>query len=87
MEKPDTSKKWRIRLHEIIFEADTPAGKFFDLLLILSISISVLVVMLDLIASMHESYGSFFYAAEWFFTILFLIEYIVRLLTVGRPAI
>jgi voltage-gated potassium channel len=72
-------------LHEIIFEADTPAGKFFDLLLILSISISVLVVMLDSITSLHESYGSYFYAAEWFFTILFSIEYLVRLLSVGRP--
>ncbi len=75
----------RIRLHEIIFEADTRLGKLFDLLLILSIFISVLVVMLDSVASLHAAYGTLFYALEWFFTILFTIEYILRLVSVGRP--
>jgi len=76
---------WRIRLHEIIFEADTPMGRAFDILLIFSILLSVLAVMLDSIVSVSESYGSLLIAAEWFFTILFTIEYLLRLLCVGRP--
>ncbi len=73
------------RLHEIIFEADTPAGKWFDLLLILSILLSVFVVMLDSVASVRARYGSLIYTIEWFFTLLFTIEYVLRLLSVGRP--
>ena len=76
---------WRVRLHEIIFEADTPMGRAFDILLIVSILLSVLAVMLDSIVSVSERYGSLLIAVEWFFTILFTIEYLLRLLCVGRP--
>ena len=76
---------WRTKLHEIIFEADTPAGKFFDLLLILSILLSVLAVMLDSITAIREDYGNWLLAAEWGFTLLFTIEYALRLSCVGRP--
>lgn len=76
---------WRARLHEIIFEADTLAGRTFDIALIVSIVSSVLVVMLDSITSIREAYGVELLAAEWFFTILFTIEYLLRLLCVGRP--
>ncbi|MCD4824546.1 MAG: ion transporter [Phycisphaerae bacterium] len=76
--------RWRIVLHEIIFEADTPAGKAFDVLLIVNILLSVLVVMLNSVESIHESHGRLFDAAEWFFTVIFTIEYVVRLLCVGR---
>jgi len=75
----------RQRLHEIIFEADTPAGKLFDVLLIVSILASVLVVMLDTIASLHAAYGRIFLGLEWFFTLLFTIEYLLRLSCIGRP--
>lgn len=77
--------RWRKELHRIIFEAETPAGKWFDILLIGSILASVLAVMLDSISSMRLSYGVFLSGVEWFFTILFTIEYILRLLCVGRP--
>jgi len=77
--------KYQATLHEIIFEADTAAGKFFDVLLIISITASVLVVMLDSIRSINEEYGTLLYYLEWFFTILFTIEYILRLLSVKRP--
>jgi len=60
-----TNMRIRQRLHEIIFEADTPAGKLFDLLLIFSIVASVIVVMLDSVASLQAQYGQFFYLAEW----------------------
>jgi voltage-gated potassium channel len=76
---------WRIRLHEIIFEADTPAGRTFDIALIGSILLSVLAVMLDSITPIRQAYGGWLIAAEWLFTILFTVEFVLRLLCVGRP--
>ena len=73
------------RLHEIIFEADTPAGKLFDVLLILSIVVSVALVMLDSVSGIRQSYGDLLYIGEWVFTILFTVEYVLRLYSVGRP--
>jgi voltage-gated potassium channel len=78
-------QNWRVKLHEIIFEADTPAGKWFDVLLILTILLSVITVMLDSVASIQTKYGEAFLIAEWIFTILFSIEYITRLICVHRP--
>ena len=85
MENNSASNRIRFRLHEIIFEADTPAGKLFDVLLILSIVVSVVLVMLDSVSSIQQSYGDLLYLGEWVFTILFTIEYILRLYSVGRP--
>jgi voltage-gated potassium channel len=85
MENKSTLMPFRARLHEIIFEADTPGGKLFDVLLILSIVASVIMVMLDSVSSIRQSYGELLYVGEWFFTILFTIEYILRLCSVGRP--
>ncbi len=76
---------WRERLYIIIFESDTPAGKLFDVLLIVAISISVGVVMLDSVRDIRLAWGSWLKAAEWFFTLLFTGEYILRLLSVVRP--
>ena len=75
----------QLRLHEIIFEADTPAGKIFDLLLQVCILASVLIVMLDSVASFQQQYGEFFYIAEWVFTLLFTLEYTLRLYCIGQP--
>lgn len=83
--KNKSDRGWREVLFEVIFEADTPAGKWFDIALIICILLSVIVVMLDSVSSIRATYGRFLYAAEWFFTILFTIEYILRLLCVGRP--
>jgi len=77
--------RWRTVLHEVIFEADTPAGKGFDVLLIVSILVSVAAVMLDSMGGVRLRYGRPLYVIEWFFTFLFTIEYILRLLCVGRP--
>lgn len=74
----------RDHLYEIIFEADTPAGKWFDLVLIVLILLSVLTVMLDSVASVQARYGRWLYVLEWLFTILFTVEYILRLLCVGN---
>lgn len=84
--KPKSDHWLRHRLHEIIFEADTPAGKLFDVLLILSIVISVIVVMLDSVADLNLKYGQFFLFLEWFFTIIFTAEYVLRLSCIGRPS-
>ncbi len=69
----------KARLNTIIFEADTPLGRAYDIGLLLVIGASVLMVMLDSVAALHEQYGRFFYAIEWGFTIFFTLEYIVRL--------
>jgi voltage-gated potassium channel len=83
--KDKADRRWRDVVFEIIFEADTPAGKWFDIVLIICISLSVLAVMLDSVSSVRARCGRFLYAAEWFFTILFTIEYILRLLCVRKP--
>ncbi|MEC8646022.1 MAG: ion transporter [Candidatus Latescibacterota bacterium] len=81
----DSNSRWRQRLHEVIFEADTAGGKAFDLTLIVCIALSIIVVMLDSIQELHDQHGSLLYAAEWVFTLLFTAEYLLRLLSVGRP--
>ena len=77
---------WRNTLYTIIFEADTPAGKLFDEILILAILLSIIVVMLDSVSSFAAIYGDLFYTLEWIFTILFTVEYFLRLICVGRPS-
>lgn len=72
-------------LFEIIFEADTFGGKLFDVALIACILVSVLVVMLDSVSSIHVKHHDLLYALEWSFTILFTVEYIFRLICVGKP--
>ena len=79
--------RWRDLLYTTIFEAETPAGKWFDILLIVSILISVATVMLDSVASLNARYSTLFYTLEWFFTIIFTIEYILRFICVGRPLV
>jgi voltage-gated potassium channel len=79
-------KKNQVLLHEIIFESDTRAGIYFDYLLFIAIILSVIIVMLDSVASLHDEYGKVFYVIEWVLTILFTIEYILRIIAVERPA-
>lgn len=79
------AKPWKLRLHEIIFESNTKAGKAFDVGLLVSILASILTVMADSVNSLHAQYGHIFYFLEWFFTILFTVEYILRLISVNNP--
>ncbi|HTE32524.1 MAG TPA: ion transporter [Chryseolinea sp.] len=78
-------KGWQSKLHEVIFESNTILGKVFDVVLLACILLSISVVMLDSVASLHLHYGHLFYVAEWGFTILFTVEYILRLLAVRQP--
>lgn len=75
----------RERLFHIIFESDTPAARGFDIALIVLILCSVVVVMLDSVASLRQTYGVWFYYLEWGFTLLFTIEYALRLYCLERP--
>ncbi|MCB1685819.1 MAG: ion transporter [Pseudomonadales bacterium] len=70
----------------IIFEADTPAGKAFDVVLLVSILISVVAVLLDSVAALHERYGRIFLILEWTFTIAFTVEYALRLWCIENTA-
>jgi voltage-gated potassium channel len=76
---------WRERLHEIIFEADTPMGRFFDIALMVAIVVSVLAVMLDSVESIRAEWGTALYLAEWAFTIVFTVEYVLRIICVNKP--
>lgn len=78
-------KDFRNKLYEIIFEADTTAGKWFDIFLLWAILLSVLVVFLESISELRISYGDIFYYLEWFFTILFSVEYILRIISTKKP--
>lgn len=73
------------KLHEVIFEADTPLGKAFDLVLIWAILASVVVVMLESVASFDQRYGKILDILEWIFTILFTLEYFARIYTLKKP--
>ncbi|TNE68783.1 MAG: ion transporter [Bacteroidetes bacterium] len=82
--KPDKDQL-RQRLHTIIFEADTLAGKTFDLILLAAILLSIAVVMLESVNRFTERYGYWFRIIEWVLTILFTIEYLLRIYAVKKP--
>ncbi|MCH2198923.1 MAG: ion transporter [Flavobacteriales bacterium] len=83
--EPAAENDWRARIHEVIFEADTPAGKRFDIALLWVIVASVVVVMLESVVEIKDKYGSLLQILEWSFTIVFTIEYIARLVSVKKP--
>ena len=83
---PAGRPRWRRALHEVIFEADTPLGRLFDVALIVLILASVLAVLLESVASVRLAFGRQLLWFEWAVTLLFTIEYVLRLLAVERPA-
>jgi voltage-gated potassium channel len=76
---------WKLRLYLIIFESGTRGGKIFDVCLLIAIGLSVTVVMLESVESIRSAYPVLIHSVEWFFTILFSVEYTARLLCVRRP--
>ncbi len=76
---------WREKCWRIVFRHDTVAGKAFDISLIGAIALSVLVAMLDSVATIHAAYGETLYVLEWAFTFLFTLEYLFRLTIVKAP--
>lgn len=77
--------RWRLRLHEVIFESDTVAGRAFDVALLIAILTSVAAVVLESVAEVRREYGVVLRAVEWALTIAFTIEYGLRLTAVERP--
>jgi voltage-gated potassium channel len=81
----EARKSWRERWYEVIFEADTRAGKLFDVILLIAILLSVLVVMCESVTAIRKEQRNLLVGAEWFFTILFTVEYAVRIACAPRP--
>lgn len=77
--------KLRSYIHEVIFEAETPEGKAFDVGLLILILLSVLVVSLESIQSLNEQFGRWFNYIEWGLTAIFTLEYLLRIYSVRRP--
>lgn len=82
---PAAGAAWRARWFHIIFGHDDVPGKAFDVALILVIAASIVVALLDSVASVHARLSHAFYLVEWGFTLIFTIEYFVRLAVVDRP--
>jgi voltage-gated potassium channel len=85
LEKTQKSN-WRSRLHTIIYEADTPMGKLFDVILLIIIVVSVIFVMLESVRGFPEKVYDFLYYGEWVITIFFTFEYIARIITIKKPS-
>ena len=81
-----TSNNLKNKLHTIIYEADTPMGKLFDVVLLILILVSVILVMLESVTSIDTHYHDFLYFGEWVITIFFTIEYILRIITVKKAS-
>ncbi len=82
----DARRGWRQTVREVIFGTETPAGKAFDIALLVAIILSVVAVCLESVKGIKADYGDILLRAEWVFTILFTAEYLLRLATARRPA-
>ena len=76
---------WKNKLHEIIYEADTPSGKLFDVVLLIFILLSIVLVMLESVDYIGNKYYGILNILEWIITILFTFEYIARIVCVKKP--
>lgn len=85
MKKDKIHKPWRLKLHEIIYGTHTPAGKLFDIILLVMILYSIIIVMLESVPRIDHRYHAFLDISEWIVTILFSIEYILRIICIKRP--
>lgn len=85
MDKQRFANDLRERIRVIIFEADTPAGRLFDLVLLCCIVASILVVAAESVPTLHSRYLAVFLVIEWGFTVLFTLEYLLRIFSTPRP--
>jgi voltage-gated potassium channel len=79
-------RQWQLHLYETIFGFETLAGRLFDIGLLIAILLSVVVVMLDSVMEIRRDYGTVLFSIEWGLTILFSIEYVLRLACLKNPA-
>ena len=75
----------RHNLYQVIYQAQTPAGRWFDIILIIGILASVLTIVLESVADISQQYGELLFTAEWVFTAIFTVEYILRIFCIPRP--
>ncbi len=85
MEKIANKPFWKERIHEIIYEADTEEGKFFDVVLLIAIIASIVLVMLESVKTIDSKYHELLYIGEWIITIFFSLEYILRIISIKKP--
>ena len=85
MKNEKSHLNWKQKLQIIIYEADTPSGKLFDVVLLILILASIVLVMLESVSSFDANYHNFLNISEWIVTVLFSIEYILRIITVKKP--
>ncbi|UAM99508.1 ion transporter [Polaribacter litorisediminis] len=86
MKNSANKPSWKERLHEIIYEADTKEGKLFDVILLVAIIASIILVMLESVESFDTKYHDQLNISEWVITILFSIEYVLRVITIKKPS-
>ncbi len=84
--KPDKSNSWKSKIHEVIYGTHTPTGKLFDIILLVVIIYSIIIVMLESVEGYDIKYHQFFNISEWIVTILFSIEYFLRIICVKKPS-
>ena len=82
----NTNINWKHKIHEIIYEADTPMGKLFDVVLLVMIVFSIIFVMLESVKGFPEQTYHYFYIAEWIITIFFTLEYAARIYSINQPS-
>ena len=85
MVQKNSSSPWKAKLHKIIYEADTPNGKLFDILLLILILTSIIAVMLESVEYIDNKYHKELNIAEWIITILFTLEYFARIISIKKP--
>lgn len=85
MNNKKQKNSWKNKLHEIIYEADTTQGKLFDVILLVAILTSIILVMLESVQSIDTKYHNTLYFGEWIITILFSIEYLLRIIAIRKP--
>lgn len=78
-------RPWQMKVQEVIYGTETPAGKRFDIILLIVILTSIVVVMLESVSHLNVKYRDTFKIIEWVITGLFTIEYILRILSLKKP--
>ncbi|AXT63512.1 ion transporter [Aquimarina sp. AD10] len=86
MKNNSSHKTWKDKLHDIIYEADTPIGKAFDVILLILILLSIIFVMLESVKGLTPATYRYLYYAEWVITIFFSFEYIARIVSIKQPS-
>tara|TARA_R110002050_G_scaffold29569_3_gene76011 strand:+ start:1266 stop:2123 length:858 start_codon:yes stop_codon:yes gene_type:complete len=86
LKEEDKLSPWKNKLHEIIYEADTPMGKLFDLILFVIIIFSVILIMLESVKSIDAEYHEILFVLEWVVTVFFTVEYIARIICIKKPS-